>query len=816
MPLSFRNFALLLLIAVSTAGAAEPTITIDGKDKGRIFDGIGALSAGASSRLLIDYPEPQRSEILDYLFKPNFGAALQINKVEIGGDMNSTDGSEPSHMRTREDENYNRGYEWWLMKESKKRNPDIKLSGLQWGAPNWVNPTAKDIWTQDNITFVLNWVRGAKTHHNLTIDYLGGWNEKPGNPGWFVDFRKALDQAGFNKIQIVADDEFKWKAASVMATNPDYAAAVQIIGSHYPGFSNAKNVDPNLLAAQKSGKPIWASEAGSYDYHDGAIALAIYFNREYIDSKITSFINWSTVWSVFPGLPYSGCGLMLANTPWSGNYEVGKSIWATAHTTQFTQPGWRYLDRACGYFGGNPDNGSYVTLAAPNHQDYSLIVETLHANGPQTANFTFAGGVSVGALHVWKTDLRSKKTEDWFIQQPDLSPKDGLLTATFLPGCVYSLTTTTGQAKGVTTPPPPAMLALPYLDDFQRYEIGKTPKYISDQTGTFEVAPAGGGRPGKSLRQMVTAEPVRWVVENGRADPSTLIGDPLWKNYQVSCDVLLEQPGQAELMGRMEHTKGMNIMLGYRLCLTDKGQWSLVVDVSKNPWTTRLGKKVLASGNLPAATGIGQWHKLTLSFLDSQISASIDETVVVDKIVDDTTRSGLVGLVVNQWQTAQFMNLSVVPLGQDPYVRITRLAAEGAKVLACDSQDSEHPADLAIDGNPETFWHIGYKPAPAPFPHFLTIDFGKARTLHGLSFTHRQDTWGGRVGDCEVYVSDNPDQWGNPVAVGKLKKEFSNDSLPQTIRFESTATGRYMKVIIKSTQGTNHPNAAIAELRTIE
>ncbi len=47
-------------------------------------------SAGASSRLLIDYDEPYRSQILDYLFKPNFGAALQILKVEIGGDTWST------------------------------------------------------------------------------------------------------------------------------------------------------------------------------------------------------------------------------------------------------------------------------------------------------------------------------------------------------------------------------------------------------------------------------------------------------------------------------------------------------------------------------------------------------------------------------------------------------------------------------------------------------------------------------------------------------------------------------------------------------
>ncbi len=28
-------------------------------------------------------------------------------------------------MHTREDLNCTRGYEWWLMKEAKKRNPDV-------------------------------------------------------------------------------------------------------------------------------------------------------------------------------------------------------------------------------------------------------------------------------------------------------------------------------------------------------------------------------------------------------------------------------------------------------------------------------------------------------------------------------------------------------------------------------------------------------------------------------------------------------------------------------------------------------------------
>ena len=44
------------------------TIRIDGSGKGRIFDGVGALSEAGTARFLIDYPEPYRSQILDYLF----------------------------------------------------------------------------------------------------------------------------------------------------------------------------------------------------------------------------------------------------------------------------------------------------------------------------------------------------------------------------------------------------------------------------------------------------------------------------------------------------------------------------------------------------------------------------------------------------------------------------------------------------------------------------------------------------------------------------------------------------------------------------
>ena len=62
-----------------------PSLTIsDISDDTRPYRGHGMLSAGASSRLLIDYAEPQRSQILDVLFKPGYGASLDMLKIEIG------------------------------------------------------------------------------------------------------------------------------------------------------------------------------------------------------------------------------------------------------------------------------------------------------------------------------------------------------------------------------------------------------------------------------------------------------------------------------------------------------------------------------------------------------------------------------------------------------------------------------------------------------------------------------------------------------------------------------------------------------------
>ncbi len=113
IPSRYVSFMFLISNLVSVHGyyVIDPT-----GGYGRRFDGIGGLSGGgATSRFLPDYIKPSRSQILDFLFKPGFGASLHILKVEIGGGAQSSEGTEHSHMYNETEENYERGYEWWLM-----------------------------------------------------------------------------------------------------------------------------------------------------------------------------------------------------------------------------------------------------------------------------------------------------------------------------------------------------------------------------------------------------------------------------------------------------------------------------------------------------------------------------------------------------------------------------------------------------------------------------------------------------------------------------------------------------------------------------
>ena len=250
-------FASVLMLAIVDISFGQTTYTIDNTfGLGHEFFGIGGLSGGgATSRLLPDYDVRYRNEIYDYLFKPKFGASLHILKVEIGGDTQSTEGTEASHMHIAGDENYERGYEWQIMIEAKRRNPQIKLYGLSWGYPRFLAEGGSSPLTNSTVKYIINWLNGARVHHNLTIDYIGIWNENAYSREYILSLRRAITAAGLPTVIVAADDccDGKWSICDSILNDVEYQDAIGVIGGHYPDSQTTS-------ACASLHKPLWASE----------------------------------------------------------------------------------------------------------------------------------------------------------------------------------------------------------------------------------------------------------------------------------------------------------------------------------------------------------------------------------------------------------------------------------------------------------------------------------------------------------------------------------------------------------------------------
>jgi hypothetical protein len=324
-------------------------------------------------------------------------------------------------------------------------------------------------------------------------------------------------------------------------------------------------------------------------------------------------------------------------------------------------------------------------MRSPTTGDYSVIIETTAATANEVFRATVTGGLSTGTVRVWSSQLG---TGNLFVRGPDIAPTGGAFSLTLLPGRVYTLTTTTGQGKGTAVGPAPSALALPYGDSFDGYVVGGLARLLSDMQGAFEVRTCAGGRSGRCIRQMSPRAPITW---NALSDPYALIGDLGWSNYRASVDVLLEQAGSVELIGRANFQRsfspsGQN---GYYLRVNNTGSWALQRNNANNART------VLRSGTV-AALGTNQWHTLALTFSGSTITAAIDGATVTTA-TDTAYFTGQVGIGTSQGETAQFDNLNVVAVAGPPPPDAGRLVGVGSgRCLDVPNQSTANGTLLAI------------------------------------------------------------------------------------------------------------------------
>jgi len=674
---------------------AGQTVELNGTAGGKKFDGIGAVSGGGGTSVLLkDYPEPQRSQVLDLLFKPKFGASMSTLLVEVPGDGNSTQGSEPSHMHSRDDLNFYRGYEWWIMSEAKKRNSDITLDACAWGCPGWVGNG--NFWSQDMADYYVKWVQGLKSAHGLDLDAIGCRNERGFDAAFAKKLRASLNAAGLQKVRIHGFDNWggeKFDWISQLTKDDELNQAIDIISNHTMTEVPASPAVQQLAASL--GKPLWNSEEHIYmKGFECEISLVKAFNENFVQSGMTKIVNWYLVGSVYPIEPYAEePAAMIANSPWSGHYRTREVLWGYAHYGQFSKVGWTYLNGACGKL---DQGGTFVTLKSPGN-DFSVILETKSAKETQSITFNLSGGLSTGPICVWRSDAKEQ-----FAQQPAITPHDGKFTLTLEPSAIYSISTTSGQQKGqFAAVPADHKFPFPYSETYDGYtspkQSGYLPRYTADIGGVFEIVDRP-DKTGKCLRQVVAQKPQSWAPE---WMPYTIIGDADWEDYEVSADVLLNNGGWAGVMGRLVEvgTGYGTVPKGYYLRLSADGFCTLIASNGKadgeelgdKEHQERLRAEAALGNAIPRGEkqvgGVAlknfspqQWHNVKLQFVGNTITGFVDGERVLSA-TNTLFSHGMAGLITSEdavRSTAYFDNLLISPIG-------------GAKPLSTSSLPTPRP-----------------------------------------------------------------------------------------------------------------------------
>lgn len=126
--------------------------------------------------------------------------------------------------------------------------------------------------------------------------------------------------------------------------------------------------------------------------------------------------------------------------------------------------------------------------------------------------------------------------------------------------------------------------------------------------------------------------------------------------------------------------------------------------------------------------------------------------------------------------------------------------------------------ELAIDSNPNTYWHTEWTTQPwKPMPHEIWVDMADTLSFDQFIYTPRQDPWGpnGNIGEYELYFTNDTSDWGDAYISGTFSWNMGVDDYykeVQQIDLPGTVSARFFKLVaLTEHQGDpemTHTNAA--------
>jgi len=439
--------------AASMNPDAKSTGTVDWGRTAQEIDGFGASGAFHMAGDLMDFPEPQRTEILDILFSQSKGAGLSIfrNFVGDGGSWGSkTNGPAPSIEPQEGVWNWTGDEdEIWMMREAGKRGCTRFVSTV-WSPPAWMKTNNSVIGGhlrpdkyQAFAEYLSMYVRGYKEHHGIDIYAISLANEpditvKYSSCYWtgkeFHDFLKYLIPV-FDRDKITAKvivgEHSAWTENPVLESLGDSvtAARIDIVGVHAYGTADR---DPFPPIAQRSGplvetlkqkKKIWQTEAANLgrnypDIRDG-IYWAKVLHTHVADNRTNGWLYW---WAISP---YTAGGSMVHMDTKTNTYTVDKRLYTIGNYSRFVKPGYFRVQMNSELMSG------ILVSAYKSEPGKQLVLVAINENiNARDIEFRL-NGVNATSAIPWRTS----QTED-LSGLPELKITDNTLKATLAPGSV--------------------------------------------------------------------------------------------------------------------------------------------------------------------------------------------------------------------------------------------------------------------------------------------------------------------------------------------------------------------------------------------
>lgn len=602
-------------------------VSVDGNtinmDEGTVYRGLGVITGNNSSRLLMDYKTENPEaywEIMNLLFKPDYGAGLTHVKIEFGSDVNSSSGTEPSIMRSADEEaDVTRGAGFMFAADALSINPDITVDLLRWGEPKWVTDAFSES-VEAGHAARYKWYKaaidGAYDTYGMKFSYISADANEAAkvDTDWIIYLANALENEtneryDYGAIKIVASDEIgSWNISKEMMKNEELRNAVDVLGEHYNTWAdkNARTLNSEY------GKEIWYSEGiastniaklavnsngSGINGTNGALDVCNRIINGYYNGRMTMYEYQPAVAAYYSGAKYFPKSLINAQNPWSGYYEADCGIWTSAHFTMFMKNGWRYIDSAC-YGDGkeahaiSETTNNYMSVTDTETGDYSIVICN---DSEEQRNYTFTlenMSKADAPIYIWETrgpDEGEEYDANYFKHIATYSPVevDGKYSYSIevKPYSVVTVTTLdkTADISVYNCEYEDIPLDISYSDDFEYSDEflssrGNAPLYTTDYGGAFEVASVDGN---KVLMQKINAEnkPTDWRYR-GTPNPITSLGDDRWSNYNAEIDFMFAGEdnknyvsfGVRYLLAELDTNNAEN---GYALRIRPSGEWEL-------------------------------------------------------------------------------------------------------------------------------------------------------------------------------------------------------------------------------------------------